>query len=223
MVNNQSLATTDHGTYLFVPDARQKRRRGSRAESKESDLPMTVDSMNLRTISARFAPRTVSRIAPRVAVSRAANYSSAATDKLEAPGSSKDVDPKIVSIVDQISGLTLLQTADLVSLLKVRLNIQEIAMPVGGAAPAQAAAAAPVEEEKVAEKTEFAVKLEKFDAAAKAKLIREIKNIIPGINLVEAKKFVEGAPKVVKEGLNKADAEKLQKTLQDLGATVSLE
>ncbi|GJJ71881.1 large subunit ribosomal protein L7/L12 [Entomortierella parvispora] len=176
----------------------------------------------LRTISARFAPRTVSRIAPRVVVSKVANFSSA-VDKLDAPGSSKDVDPKIVSIVDQISGLTLLQTADLVSLLKVRLNIQEIAMPVGGAAPAQASAAAPVEEEKVVEKTEFNVKLEKFDAAAKAKLIREIKNIIPGINLVEAKKFVEGAPKVVKEGLNKADAEKLKKTLEDLGATVSLE
>ncbi|KAK3840087.1 MAG: ribosomal protein L7/L12 C-terminal domain-containing protein [Linnemannia elongata] len=178
----------------------------------------------LRTISARLAPRTVSRIAPRVVVSRVANYSSAAADKLDAPGSSKDVDPKIVSIVDQISGLTLLQTADLVSLLKTRLNIQEISMPVGGgAAAAPAAAAAPVEEEKVAEKTEFAVKLEKFDAAAKAKLIREIKNIIPGINLVEAKKFVEGAPKVVKENLNKADAEKLKKTLEDLGATVSLE
>ncbi|KAG0026293.1 hypothetical protein BGZ81_006476 [Podila clonocystis] len=176
----------------------------------------------LRTISARLAPRTVSRIAPRAVVSRAAFYST--ETKLDAPGSSKDVDPKIVSIVDQISGLTLLQTADLVSLLKTRLNIQEIAMPVGGAPAGQAAAAAaPVEEEKVAEKTEFSVKLEKFDAAAKAKLIREIKNIIPGINLVEAKKFVEGAPKVVKEGLNKADAEKLKKTLEDLGATVSLD
>ncbi|KAI8597219.1 ribosomal protein L7/L12 C-terminal domain-containing protein, partial [Dissophora ornata] len=175
----------------------------------------------LRTVSARLAPRTVSRIAPRVVVSRVANYSSS-VDKLDAPGASKDVDPKIVSIVDQISGLTLLQTADLVSLLKTRLNIQEIAMPVGGA-PAGGAATAAAPEEKVVEKTEFNVKLEKFDAAAKAKLIREIKNIIPGINLVEAKKFVEGAPKVVKENLNKADAEKLKKTLEDLGATVSLE
>ncbi|KAG0265836.1 hypothetical protein BG011_003987 [Mortierella polycephala] len=182
-------------------------------------------TFKLRTISARLAPRTISRIAPRVVVSRVANYSSASSGTLDAPGSGKEVDPKIVSIVDQISGLTLLQTADLVSLLKTRLNIQEIAMPVGGAGPAggQAAAAEPVEEEKVAEKTEFNVKLEKFDAAAKAKLIREIKNIIPGINLVEAKKFVEGAPKIVKEGLNKADAEKLKKTLEDLGATVSLE
>lgn len=57
------------------------------------------------------------RIAPRAVVSRAAFYST--ETKLDAPGSSKDVDPKIVSIVDQISGLTLLQTADLVSLLKV--------------------------------------------------------------------------------------------------------
>ncbi|KAI8354308.1 putative mitochondrial ribosomal protein [Mortierella sp. GBAus27b] len=177
----------------------------------------------LRTVSARLAPRTVARIAPRVAVSRVANYSTV-PDQLEAPGSGKAADPKIVAIVDQIAGLTLLQTADLVSLLKTRLNIQEIAMPVGGApaaAPA-AAAAAPVEEKPV-EKTEFNVKLEKFDAAAKAKLIREIKNIIPGINLVEAKKFVESAPKVVKEGLNKADAEKLKKTLEDMGATVTLE
>ncbi|KAI7828244.1 ribosomal protein L7/L12 C-terminal domain-containing protein [Gamsiella multidivaricata] len=178
----------------------------------------------LRTVSVRLAPRAISRVAPRVVASRVASYSTAA-DKLDAPGSSQAVDPKIVSIVDQISGLTLLQTADLVSLLKTRLNIQEIAMPSGGyaASAGQAAAAAPVEEEKVVEKTEFSVKLEKFDAAAKAKLIREIKNIIPGINLVEAKKFVEGAPKVVKENLNKADAEKLKKTLEDLGATVSLE
>ncbi|KAF9114197.1 Ribosomal protein [Mortierella sp. AM989] len=176
----------------------------------------------LRTVSARLATRNISRIAPRVVASRVANYSSAA-EKLDAPGAGKDVDPKIVTIVDQISGLTLLQTADLVSLLKTRLNIQEIAMPVGGASAGAAPAAAPVEEEKVAEKTEFNVKLEKFDAAAKAKLIREIKNIIPGINLVEAKKFVEGAPKIVKENLNKADAEKLKKTLEDLGATVSLE
>ncbi|KAF9169536.1 hypothetical protein BGX20_010186 [Mortierella sp. AD010] len=187
---------------------------------------MVMTNGELRTVSVRLATRNISRIAPRVAVSRVANYSSAATDKLDAPGAGKDIDPKIVSIVDQISGLTLLQTADLVSLLKTRLNIQEIAMPVGGApaggAPA-AAAAAPVEVEKVAEKTEFNVKLEKFDAAAKAKLIREIKNIIPGINLVEAKKFVESAPKVVKENLSKADAEKLKKTLEDLGATVSLE
>ncbi|KAF9432330.1 cytoplasmic RNA-binding protein [Entomortierella beljakovae] len=178
----------------------------------------------LRTISSRLAHRTFTRTAPRVVVNRIANYTSAVSDKLDAPGVGKDVDPKIVSIVDQISGLTLLQAADLVSLLKTRLNIQEIAMPVGGGGAAAApAAAAPVEEEKVVEKTEFNVKLEKFDAAAKAKLIREIKNIIPGINLVEAKKFVEGAPKVVKENLNKADAEKLKKTLEDLGATVSLE
>ncbi|KAF9160697.1 hypothetical protein DFQ27_008300 [Actinomortierella ambigua] len=178
----------------------------------------------LRIASARLAPRTISRVAPRMVVGRVANYSSAA-DKLDAPGAKKDVDPKIVSIVDQIETLNLLQVADLVSLLKTRLNIQEIAMPVGGGAPAAggAAAAAPVEEEKPAEKTEFNVKLEKFDAAAKAKLIREIKNIIPGINLVEAKKFVEGAPKVIKEAVPKADAEKLKKTLEDLGATVSLE
>jgi len=127
-------------------------------------------------------------------------------------------------IVDEISSLTLLEAADLVSQLKTRLNIQEIALPAASAGPA--AAAAPVEvaeEEKPKEKTIFNVKLEKFDAASKAKIIKEIKALIPGMNLVEAKKFVESAPKVIKENVPKEEAEKLMKTFTDLGATVVLE
>ncbi|ORY41386.1 ClpS-like protein [Rhizoclosmatium globosum] len=76
---------------------------------------------------------------------------------------------------------------------------------------------------KSPEQTEFKVKLEKFDAAAKAKIIREVKNIIPGANLVEAKKFVESVPKVLKEGVPKEEAEKMKKMLEELGATVILE
>ncbi|TPX67923.1 hypothetical protein SpCBS45565_g03471 [Spizellomyces sp. 'palustris'] len=137
----------------------------------------------------------------------------------------EQVDPKITKIVDQIATLTLLETAGLVSSLKARLNIQDIAMPVAVPASAgnAAAAAAPVAEEKPAEKTEFKVKLEKFDAASKAKIIKEIKGMIPGANLVEAKKFVESVPKVIRENVNKEDAEKMKKTLEALGATVILE
>ncbi|KAI8882579.1 ClpS-like protein [Backusella circina FSU 941] len=141
---------------------------------------------------------------------------------LPTPGSSANADPKITAIVDQIEGLTLLQTSELVAQLKTRLNIQDIAMPVamptaGGAAPAAAA-----EEEKPAEKTEFNVKIEKVDAASKAKVIREVKNLA-GLNLVEAKKFVESVPKVLKDNVSKEDAEKLKKALEALGATVVLE
>ncbi|RKP10872.1 ClpS-like protein [Thamnocephalis sphaerospora] len=147
----------------------------------------------------------------------------AAVRAMSTQPSSSAESPKLSGIVDQISTLTLLETASLVQLLKTRLNIQDIAMPVMAASAGQGAAAPAAEEEKVAEKTEFTVKLEKFDAATKAKVIREIKGLLPGANLVEAKKFVEGAPKVIRENVPKEEAEKIKKALEAVGATVSLE
>ncbi|EME45210.1 hypothetical protein DOTSEDRAFT_71055 [Dothistroma septosporum NZE10] len=137
------------------------------------------------------------------------------------------VDPKISGIVDQISQLTLLETADLVSTLKSRLNIPD--MPLGGfaaAGPAQAAAA-PVEEPEEAapkqeEKTLFNLKLESFDTAAKPKIIKEIKAML-GLSLVDSKKFVESAPKMMKEGVPKEEAEKIIETLKGLGGVVKME
>ncbi|KAG0702307.1 hypothetical protein DFH29DRAFT_982371 [Suillus ampliporus] len=123
-------------------------------------------------------------------------------------------DPKIGRIVDDISGLTLLQAADLVTLLKTRLNIQEIAMP---AASAPAPAAAPVEEaavEKPKEKTIFNLKLESS---------AEVKALIPNLTLIDAKKFVESVPQVLKENMPKEDADKLKAVLEKLGAVVVLE
>ncbi|EOA83507.1 54S ribosomal protein L12 [Exserohilum turcicum] len=143
--------------------------------------------------------------------------------------SAAPTNPKIATIVDQISQLTLLETADLVSTLKTRLNIPDMPMGgfvtgPGGAGPA--AAAAPVEEEEAApaaqEKTLFNVKLEKFDPAAKPKVIKEVKAML-GLSLVDSKKFVESAPKVMKEGVPKEEAEKIVETLKALGATVVLE
>ncbi|KAM9879045.1 hypothetical protein VDGL01_06887 [Verticillium dahliae] len=151
--------------------------------------------------------------------------------------------PKIETIVDQISKLTLLETADLVSTLKVcthetagphwpralsRLNIPDL--PVGGfaAGPAAAAPAAAAAEEAdepapaAAEKSVFNVKLMAFDAGSKPKVIKEIKNLL-GLSLVDSKKFVESAPKLMKENVPKDEAEKMIATLKELGATVEME
>ncbi|KAJ5093344.1 54S ribosomal protein L12 [Penicillium angulare] len=138
------------------------------------------------------------------------------------------VNPKINQIVDQISQLTLLETADLVSSLKTRLNIPDL--PVGGFAMAAGAgapgAAAAVEEEEAApaaaEKTLFNLKLESFEATSKPKVIKEIKNML-GLSLVDSKKFVESVPKMMKESVPKEEAEKIIETLKGLGAKASME
>ncbi|GAK67738.1 clpS-like protein [Moesziomyces antarcticus] len=137
------------------------------------------------------------------------------------------VDAKISGIVDQIEKLTLLEAADLVSALKTRLNITEIAMPAASAPAAAAAPAAAEEVEESAkpkEKTVFTLKLTGLkDPTAKAKVIREVKATNSNMNLVEAKKFVESTPQVLKEGLNKEDAEKLKAAIEAAGGTVELQ
>ncbi|CAK7567034.1 MAG: 54S ribosomal protein L12, mitochondrial [Sporothrix epigloea] len=137
------------------------------------------------------------------------------------------LDPKISTIVDQISQLTLLETASLVSTLKTRLNIPDL--PVGGfaAAPAASGAAAPAEAEEeapaaAAEKSLFTLKLMSFDAGSKPKVIKEIKNML-GLSLVDSKKFVESAPKIMKESVPKEEAEKIIATLKGLGAVANME
>jgi len=97
-------------------------------------------------------------------------------------------------------------------------------MPAATAAPAATSAAAePAEEEKPKEKTIFNVKLESFDAGSKPKVIKEVKAMVPNLTLIEAKKFVESLPRVLKENLPKEDAEKLKKVFEGLGAMVTLE
>lgn len=95
-------------------------------------------------------------------------------------------------------------------------------MPAGGAAPG----AAPAEEDEPApapqEKTLFNLKLESIDAASKPKVIKEIKGML-GLSLVDSKKFVEGAPKLMKESVPKEDAEKIVETLKAVGATAIME
>jgi len=68
----------------------------------------------------------------------------------------------------------------------------------------------------------FNIKLVSFEAGSKPKIIKEVKSLL-GLSLVDSKKFVESAPKMLKEGLVKEEAEKIQKTLKDLGAVAALE
>ena len=116
-------------------------------------------------------------------------------------------------IVDDLSGLTVLEAAELAKLLEEKWGVSA-AGAVAVAGPA-AAAAAPVEE-----KTEFSVIL----LAAGEKKIEVIKEVraITGLGLKEAKDLVEGAPKPVKEGVNKDEAEKIKAQLEKAGAKVEL-
>ncbi|KAH9963393.1 ribosomal protein L7/L12 C-terminal domain-containing protein [Lactifluus volemus] len=155
--------------------------------------------------------------------------SSSSSSSSSTPTSS---DPALHKIVDDISSLTLLQAADLVTLLKTRLNIQEIVLPMAGAAAPSAGAAGTAsdadetgaeEAAKPKEKTIFNIKLESFDAGAKPKVIKEVKAIVPNLTLIEAKKFVESVPKILKEAVSKEDAEKIKKAFEAHGAVVILE
>ena len=118
-------------------------------------------------------------------------------------------------LVDELSGLTVLEAAELSKLLEEKWGVSAAA-PVAAAAAAPAgAAAAPVEEQ-----TEFTVILAKT-GEKKINVIKEIRTIT-GLGLKEAKDLVEGAPKTVKEGVNKDEADKLRKQLEEQGATVEI-
>ncbi len=97
---------------------------------------------------------------------------------------------------------------------------------MGGFAAAAPAAPAAAEEEEAApaaqEKTLFTLTLKSFDTGAKPKVIKEIKSML-GLSLVDSKKFVESAPKMMKEGVPKEESEKIIETLKGLGAVVTMD
>jgi large subunit ribosomal protein L7/L12 len=117
-------------------------------------------------------------------------------------------------IVDSLSALTVMEAAELVKKLEEKWGVSAAAVAVA-AGPAGAAAAAPAEE-----KTEFTVVLANA-GANKINVIKEIR-AITGLGLKEAKDLVEGAPKTVKEGVNKDDAKKFKEQLTAAGATVEI-
>ena len=123
----------------------------------------------------------------------------------------------LARMVDELSSLTVLEAAELSKMLEEKWGVSAAApVAVAAAAPAGgAAAAAPVEEQ-----TEFTVVLTGF-GDKKINVIKEIRTIT-GLGLKEAKDLVEGAPKTVKEGVNKEDAGKMKKQLEEQGATVEI-
>jgi large subunit ribosomal protein L7/L12 len=123
----------------------------------------------------------------------------------------------IAKLVDQLSELTVLEAADLAKALEEKWGVSAaaavaVAAPAGGAA----GGAAPAAEEK----TEFDVILT-GDGGKKINVIKEVR-VITGLGLGEAKALVEGAPKPLKEGVNKDEAEKIKKQIEEAGGTVEL-
>jgi len=122
---------------------------------------------------------------------------------------------EINEIVSAIESLTLIQCSELVKALEEKFGVTAAAPVAAAGAAAPAAAAAE-------EKTEFDVVLTAFDAAKKVAIIKAVREVVPGLGLKEAKDIVEGAPKTLKEGATKEEAEAMKKKLTDAGATVEV-
>lgn len=134
--------------------------------------------------------------------------------------------PKLQAIVNNIAALNLLEVSELSALLKKTLNLPDapvVAFGAGVGAPAAQAA----EEEEIGSgpaviQSLFKVRLNSFDDSKKIVLIKELKNQCEGMNLVQAKKFIESAPAIVKEDLSKEDADALKAALEKFGASVEV-
>jgi large subunit ribosomal protein L7/L12 len=118
-------------------------------------------------------------------------------------------------VVDYLSNMPVIQLADLIKTLEDKWGVKAAPVAVAAAAAPAAAAAAPAEEQ-----TEFNVDL-KETGANKISVIKVVREIT-GLGLKEAKDLVEGAPKTLKEGVSKADAEEMKKKLEEAGAKVEL-
>jgi large subunit ribosomal protein L7/L12 len=123
-------------------------------------------------------------------------------------------------LVEQLSGLTVLEIAGLVKQLEEKWGVSAAAPVAMAAAPAAGAgggAAAPAAEEK----TTFEVVLKEM-GANKIGVIKEVRSAVPGLGLAEAKGLVESAPKTIKEGVTKAEAEEIKKKIEAAGAKVEI-
>ena len=137
---------------------------------------------------------------------------------------------QVSAIADELSGLTLLEVSDLVEVLRDRLGITEmpptmmVMMPgmVPGEQKGKGGGAAAKKVEEKAEKTVLDVKLEGFDAAAKIKVIKEVRSFTD-LGLKEAKDLVEKSPTLLKKGVTKEEAESIIAKMKEVGAKVSME
>ena len=122
------------------------------------------------------------------------------------------------TLVNDISGLTLLETSELVKLLETKLGVSAAAPVAAAAAPAAGGAAAPAAEAKTA----FDIILKTVDPAKKIGVIKEVRAAVAGLGLAEAKALVEGAPKTVREGVTKEEADEIKKKIEAAGGTVEV-
>lgn len=135
---------------------------------------------------------------------------------------------RVQRLAEDISTLSLLEVSDLTALLRKKLGLPSgtgMGMPMGMMPPGMAmgsSSATPVAEESKVEKTSFDVKLEKFDAGSKIKIIKEVRTFTD-LGLKEAKELVEKAPIVLKSGVGKEEAEQIIEKLKSVGATALME
>jgi large subunit ribosomal protein L7/L12 len=122
--------------------------------------------------------------------------------------------------VEQLSGLTVLEIAGLVKQLEEKWGVSAAA-PVAAVAAPSAGAGAGAAPAAAEEKTTFEVVLKEM-GANKIGVIKEVRGAVPGLGLAEAKALVEGAPKTIKEGVTKAEAEEIKKKIEAAGAKVEI-
>ncbi|OMP01797.1 hypothetical protein COLO4_11582 [Corchorus olitorius] len=137
----------------------------------------------------------------------------------------EDRTQKLERIADELLDLTKLERYDYSILFRLKLGLNRYGPAVSGVSSGAASAAGSgsgAAEAKAAEKTAFDIKLEKFDATVKLKIIKEVR-AFTDLGLKEAKDLVEKVPVVVKKGVTKEEAEGIVKKLQELGATAVLE
>jgi large subunit ribosomal protein L7/L12 len=123
-------------------------------------------------------------------------------------------------ILDAIASMTVLEVSELVKAMEEKFGVSAaapVAVAVAGAAPAGAAGG-----EAAEEKTEFTVVLKAYDDTKKIAVIKEVR-AVTGLGLKEAKDLVEGAPKPLKEGASKEEAEKIKKAVTEAGGTVEVQ
>lgn len=119
-------------------------------------------------------------------------------------------------IIDEIGSMSVLELADFVKALEDKFGVSG-AMPMMAAAPVAAQSSVPVQEEK----SQYKVTLQE-GGTDKVKVIKALRQVVPTLNLTDAKKAVEGAPTVIAESAPKEDADKMKKVLEEAGAKVQL-
>ncbi|BFG41286.1 hypothetical protein CerSpe_275600 [Prunus speciosa] len=161
---------------------------------------------------------------PQICSHFVSNYTTDAPEQRPPPSET------VSAIADEISGLTLLEVSDLTEVLREKLGIKEMpvmammmpGMGFGGLKGAGKGGPAAAKGEEKVEKTAFDVKLDSFDAAAKIKVIKEVRTFT-SLGLKEAKDLVEKAPTLLKKGVTKEEADSIVAKMKEVGAKVSME